>query len=332
MVTVDITSDTGAIAAISGAHHMYNHSAADAVSAALKAGCDINSGAQYSHNLKHAVETGILNESAVDAALINAFAIRIRLGLFDPADDQPKYPPEMVNSMEYQMLSQDASRQAMTLLSNHPTALSGDGTLSSAAGVLPLSRGSKVAVIGPNSNTKALMVGGTGAVMDNAQIVCKGAKDHGDWSCVKSPYDAIAATNGDAELTSLSTGASIHPEKENNSTLSQMMAQAVAAAQAADAVIFLIGDDWETEHECHDRDTIELPGNQVDLVANVAAAVPSSVPLVAVLVHGSSLDIGPILHHTHAVLDGFYPGIHGAQAIADTLFGLTVPSGKLPWT
>ena len=110
------------------------------------------------------------------------------------------------------------------------------------------------------------------------------------------------------------------------------MAQAVAAARSADAVVFLLGDDWQTEHECHDRDTIELPGNQAELVANVAAAVGPSVHLVAVLVHGSSLDIGPILEHTHAVLDAFYPGIYGAKAIADTLFGLSVPGGKLAWT
>ena len=241
-----VTSDTGAIGAIAGAHRMYNHSAAAAVAAALTAGCDINSGNQYTRNIVHAVQSGLLKEAVVDAALINAFTVRIRLGLFDPAYDQPKFIPEQVNSLTYQKLSLDASRQAMTLLSNRATVsrLSGGGESRSASAsssnggrkVLPLSRGSRLAVIGPLSDTKSLMVGGTGAVMDSAQIVCKGAKDHDDWSCVESPYEAIAAINGAATLTTLSTGASIHPENEQNSTLSQMMTQAVAAAQSADAV------------------------------------------------------------------------------------------------
>lgn len=344
----DITSDTGAIAAISGAHR-FNHSAAAAVTAALAAGCDINSGAQYSHNIKAAVKSGMLTESLVDSALINAFALRIRLGLFDSQDDQPDYPPEVVNSVAHQELSRDASRQAMTLLSNHPIAVPSatsaladephlvasrkdkDPPIVHSGAVLPLKKGSQVAVIGPNSATKALMVGGTGAVLDSAQIVCAGATDHNDWRCVESPYEAIAAINGPA-LTTLSCGASIHPERETNSTLSQMMHQAVAAAAKADVVVFIVGDDWDTEHECHDRNSIELPGNQNELVAKVAAVVGPQVPLVSVLVHGSSLDISTVLNHSHAVVDAFYPGIYGARAIADTLFGLATPGGKLPWT
>ena len=339
-----MTSDTGAIAAISGAHR-YNTSAAAAVTAALAAGCDINSGAQYSHNIEAAVKSGMLNESLVDAALINAFAVRMRLGLFDPPEDQPKYPPEVVNSLAHKELSLDASRQAMTLISNRPiaepstTALAGEprpvrsqSELEvGSGGVLPLKKGSKVAVIGPNSDTKALMVGGTGAVLDSALIVCKGATDHNDWRCVDSPYDAIAAINGPGRTT-VSSGASIHPEREGNATLSQMMQQAVAAAAKADVVVFVIGDDWDTEHETHDRSSIELPGNQNELVVKVAAAVGPNVPLVSVLVHGSSLDISTILNYSHAVVDTFYPGIYGARALAETLFGLTTPGGKLPWT
>jgi beta-glucosidase-like glycosyl hydrolase len=54
-------------------------------------GCDINSGSQYSHYVEAAVKAGLVNESVVDAALINAFRVRIRLGLFDPLGGQPDY-------------------------------------------------------------------------------------------------------------------------------------------------------------------------------------------------------------------------------------------------
>jgi beta-glucosidase len=56
------------------------------------------------------------------------------------------------------------------------------------------------------------------------------------------------------------------------------------------------------------------------------------VPVVAVMVHGGSMDIGAVLQHTHAVVDASYPGVHGAQAIAEVLFGDYNPGGKTPYT
>jgi beta-glucosidase-like glycosyl hydrolase len=109
-------------------------------------GCDINSGSQYSHYVEAAVKAGLVNESVVDAALINAFRVRIRLGLFDPLGGQPDYSdPSIVGSPQHHALSADASRQAMTLLSNN--------------GALPLKPGRKLAVIGANAATKTLMAG-----------------------------------------------------------------------------------------------------------------------------------------------------------------------------
>ena len=167
------------------------------------------------------------------------------------------------------------------------------------------------------------------------QVVCKGATSRTDWFCVDSPYDAIAAMNSAADpaLTTLSTGAAIHVDPESpaaNSTA--MIAEAVRAAKAAEAVVFVIGGDWDTEHEAMDRQSIALPGNQAALIAAVAAAVGPAIPLVAVMIHGGSMDIGSVLNHTHAVLDSFYPGMYGATAIAETLFGVSTPGGKLPYT
>ena len=254
-------------------------------------------------------------------------SLPVRLGLFDPADDQQKFEPELVGSPKYQALSKDASRQGLTLLSNsHAVGMGSDDVAkltSGGGGVLPLQVGKRIAVIGPSSATRALMVGGTGAVLDSTEIVCKDAKDRDDWFCVQSPFEAIAAINGNASTT-LSTGATIDPEKDPSS-LSQLIVEAVTAAKAADTVVFVIGDDWGTEHEGMDRQTIELPGNQAELVSAVTAAVGPAVGLVAVLVHGASMDISSVLNDTHAVLDSFYPGIYGAAAIADTLFGRSVP-------
>ena len=147
-------------------------------------------------------------------------SLPVRLGLFDPADDRQKFEPELVGSPKYQALSKDASRQGLTLLSNsHAVGMGSDDfakLASGGGGVLPLQVGKRIAVIGPSSATRTLMVGGTGAVLDSAEIVCKDAKDRDDWFCVQSPFEAIAAINGNASTT-LSTGATIDPETQGPS-------------------------------------------------------------------------------------------------------------------
>ena len=84
-----------------------------------------------------------------------------------------------------------------------------------------------------------------------------------------------------------------------------MSVSAIAAAKAADAVVFVIGGDWKVEHEAMDRSDITLPGNQSVLIRRVRAAVPASTRVVAVMVHGGSMDITEVLDSSDAVLDSF---------------------------
>ena len=86
----------------------------------------------------------------------------------------------------------------------------------------------------------------------------------------------------------MSQGASISNDAKPNASA---VAEAVRAAKAAEAVVFVIGGDWSTEHEGMDRSGIELPGSQEAMIAAVADAVGDDVPLVAVMVHGGSMDI-----------------------------------------
>ena len=171
-----ITSDSGAISNIAGAHR-YAPSAAAGTADAINAGCDINSGHVYSQNVQRAVTSKLLNQSAVDAALSHAFRVRMRLGLFDPPGAYSRFEPDVVGSAPYHALSAQASHQGMTLLSNRPTTPHG----ATPVPALPLARGRRLAVIGPNAQTRTLMAGGTGGGLLSAQVVCKGAKSRTDW-------------------------------------------------------------------------------------------------------------------------------------------------------
>jgi beta-glucosidase len=81
--------------------------------------------------------------------------------------------------------------------------------------------------------------------------------------------------------------------------------------------------------EAHSRASIDLPGQQTALIEAVAA---TGKPVIVVIMAGRPLTIEPILDHAHAVLYAWHPGTMGGPAIADLLFGLESPSGKLPVT
>jgi len=103
------------------------------------------------------------------------------------------------------------------------------------------------------------------------------------------------------------------------------IAEAVAQAKQAEvAVVFA----WQWEAEEDDLPNLSLPGNQDELIAAVAAANPHTI---VVLETGSAVKM-PWLDKTSAVLEAWYGGSKGADAIANLLFGAVNPSGKLPMT
>ncbi|MBW2315007.1 MAG: glycoside hydrolase family 3 C-terminal domain-containing protein, partial [Deltaproteobacteria bacterium] len=107
-----------------------------------------------------------------------------------------------------------------------------------------------------------------------------------------------------------------------------LLERAVDAAASADAAVVVVGlnADWETEGR--DRETLALPGRQVELVQRVAAANPKTIVVVNA---GAPVEL-PFLEDVPALLQFWYPGQEGGHALADVLFGDTDPGGRLPTT
>jgi beta-glucosidase len=176
--------------------------------------------------------------------------------------------------------------------------------------VLPLD-GAKVrsiAVIGFNADTSMISGGGS------AQVDPPGTPAGRFWRrkvwFPTSPLEAIRAKAPGAQV-SFSSG--------------EKIAEAVKQAKAADvAVVFA----WQWESEDFDLPNLSLPDDQDKLIAAVAAANPHTV---VVLETGSAVKM-PWLEKTSAVLESWYAGSDGANAVADVLFGEVNPSGKLPMT
>lgn len=115
---------------------------------------------------------------------------------------------------------------------------------------------------------------------------------------------------------------------EVNSALNNITS-AVKVAQGADAVVLFVGIDGKIEGEEHDRSNCTFPGLQQDLIQAITAL---NKPTVMVLIHGGVMCLGTLKDSVPAIVDAFYGGERGAEAIAAVLFGDYNPSGKLPVT
>lgn len=296
-----MTSDTGAIDDIYE-QHKYVSTGEEAVAKALVDGtCDMNSGAVYHSHLLPAVQQKLLSMDDVNRALTNTLALRFRLGLFDPIENQPYWhvPAERINTDANKANSRLAADESMVLLQNP-------------MGTLPLAKGKRVAVIGPHANASDALVG---------NYMGQACPDD-TFSCVQTPYSAIAAANTGGSVTS-APGCDVKGSKDE-------IAAAVEVAKGADVIVLMLGIDGSIEGESHDRTDIDLPAMQHQLAANISAL---GKPTVIVLLSGGPLSVAEEKAAGLAMVQAFYPGIYGAASIAATVFGDNDHlGGKLPYT
>ena len=124
------------------------NTAEEAAADAIKAGCNLCCGGDY-NALVRAVQQGLVTEKDIDQALYYTLWTRFRLGLFDPADKVPysKYTIKDNDTPEHRQVALELARQSMVLLKND--------------GILPLDRSKykRIAVIGPNGDSKSMLMG-----------------------------------------------------------------------------------------------------------------------------------------------------------------------------
>ena len=298
-----ITSDTGAVADIYKNHH-YSPTAEAATCAALRdGGCDLDSGSVYSPHLLPALAQGLCDMSDVKQALRRTLGLRFRLGLFDPIEDQPYWhvSKDAVNTTASQETNKRAARESMVLLQN-------DGTL-------PLPKGKTIAVVGPHAKANAALVGNYLGQLCPDRV--------GSYTCIQTPFDAIAALNSPGAVT-YSAGCDV------TKAITGGVDAAVAACKAADSCVLALGIDEAVEGESHDRTEIDLPAPQHELAAAVLALKK---PTAIFLLNGGMVGIEAEKASGAPIIEAFYPGFWGAEAIATTLFGDNENlGGKMPIT
>ena len=278
-------------------NHGYAEDEAKAGVKAVNAGVDMDlQGEVYFNYLKGLVHSGYVSERTIDNAVRRILNVKAELGLFD---DPYRYcdlarESKVVYDPQIIALSRDVARRSMVLLKNDQC--------------LPFDRGDRIAVIGELAASRRDLLGSWKAA--------------GEWDEMSSILDAVRRYNGPANI--------IYAEgcKKMGTDRSGFKA-AMDAVSQADKVLMVIGEDWDWSGEAASRTNIGVPGVQSELLRMIAS---TGKPVAVVLLNGRPLALEQESRDADAILEAWYPGTMGAEAVADIVFGQYNPSGKLTMT
>ena len=311
-----VVSDYYAIEDLQRLHHIAA-TPEEAALLALKAGVDIDlpSPGAYA-TLTQQVRDGRVPVSSIDAAVRRLLTLKLRAGLFEHPFADAEQAQAVTDTPDARALALKSAQRAIVLLKN-------DGILPLQ---LPPGKTPVIAVIGPNAAVARL--GGYAGQPPLTVSILDGIRAKvGARAKVVFAQGVKITANDDwwADEVQLAD------PQENH----RLIDAAVAAARGADQIVLAIGDTEQTSREgwapthLGDRDSLDLVGEQQALFDALRAL---GKPLVVVLINGRPASTVTIAEQANALLEGWYLGEQGGNAMADVLFGAVNPGGKLPLT
>ena len=310
-----VVSDLVSIDGLAQDHHVAQ-SMQDAGTMAIAAGVDADLGANAFATLGKAVNEGKIEESVIDSAVYRILKLKFDMGLFENPYVDASLAKNVVGSKEHLTYALQAAQQSIVLLENN--------------GILPLKKELKnIAVIGPNADNHYNQLGDYTAPQKDEDV--------------KTVLDGVRAKVPNANVKYVK-GCAIRDTTNTN------IAEAVAIAKNADIAIVVVGGssarDFKTEYletgaaiaskntlsdiECgegFDRSNLDLLGKQMELLEAVKA---TGTPVVVIYIQGRPLNMNWASENADALINAWYPGQRGGDAIADVLFGDYNPAGRLP--
>lgn len=292
----------------------------DAVRVAIKSGVDMSMADEYySKYLPGLIKSGKVTMDELDDATRHVLNVKYDMGLFNdpyshlgPKESDPQ--DTNAESRLHRKEAREVARESMVLLKNRLE-------------TLPLKKSATVAVVGPLADSKRDVMGSWSAagVSDQSVTVLTGIKN-----AVGSEGKVIFAkganvTNDKDIITFLNQYEPAIQVDER--TPQAMIDEAVKAANDADVVVAVVGESQGMAHEASSRTDITIPQSQQDLIAALKATAK---PLVLVLMNGRPLAMVKQDQQADAILETWFAGTEGGNAVADVLFGDYNPSGKLP--
>jgi beta-glucosidase len=293
----------------------------DAAARALKAGEDMESGffTPAYENLPQALTEGKITEAQLDSAVRRILEAKIRLGLFEhPYVDQTRVEA-VLSDPAHRDLARLAAASSAVLLRNQ-------------GALLPLRPSSlhSIAVIGPLADSKRDTLGPwvKDQHLDETVTVLEGLRAQAGPSLRIDYAPGVAMpTRTFPSFFDAFLGVPHAPTAPFDAKAE--MSRAVALASHSDVAVLVLGEPQNMDGEAASRSSLDLPGDQQALLEAVAA---TGKPIVLLLMTARPLELRWASTHIPAILDIWYPGTKGGDAVADLLFGKASPRGKLPIT
>lgn len=326
-----VVSDYFAINQLFDYHNMADNKK-EAAKLAIEAGMEVElpNVDCFGEPLKEAVEAGEVSMELIDSCVEKMLRFKMRLGLFDNPYVDVQAVESCFDTKEDRSLARRAAGKTIVLLKNKNH-------------ILPLNRNlESIAVIGPCADSIRNLVGdytyqgqieGLLELYESQntamnQPIPENIKMEENIVAMDSLLTAVRNTVSDKTKVFYAKGCDIkEPSTEG-------FAEAIQIARESKAAIVCVGDLAGITLKCTvgesvDRAELTLPGVQEALIQEISG---TGTPTIVVLTNGRPYAINREAEHADAILEAWFPGEEGANAVADTLFGLSTPGGKLPIT
>jgi beta-glucosidase len=310
-----VVSDSKAVDLIYSMHHVaatYKDAVREAINAGLDVRTAFNAPANYILPLRELVKEGKVSEKTLNSRVADVLRVKFKLGLFDhPYVDDPSRADSIVHTPQDDTFTLKLNEESMVLLKNDHHILPLD--LKKYKHILvtgPLAKEVNYAVsrYGPSNNKVTTVLQGIQNIVTN-----KGTVDYA-LGC-----NVTDSTWPESEILP----APLTKEEK------YLMKEAVQKAEKSDIIVAVVGEDMHEVGEGQSRTSLDLPGRQRILLQEL---YKTGKPVVVVLINGQPLTINWADKYVPGILEAWFPGPQGGQAVANILFGLYNPGGKLPIT
>ncbi len=301
-------SDYSGVANISEAHRLFD-TVEKAQAASLKAGLDVALPWNSFDSITQALEEGLIDEADIDRAVLRVLTAKFRIGLFDKPFGDPEKAQKLVRCDEHKNLALEGARKSIVLLKNE--------------GTLPFSKNKirRLAVFGLGATV--IPVGDNYSGPYGVKWTAEDAKTPLEY--LKAYLDGITevifADDTEIEKVAPLCDAAVYFTsliEGEGMDRSDIRLPGITNARQQDENTVIVG-----------KNEFDVKTNQEESIIKMTAANKNSA---VVLLNGSPIDMSAWINTCPAIIEAWYPGEQGAQAIAEILFGDVNPSGKLPIT